>query len=323
MLPPLLLQLATVVGVYSICCWLYDNLRTPLLLLFRGATQLFGGGQNSLPKKYGPWAVITGSSDGIGKGYANYLASQGIKVMLIARNEAKLKRVAEEIVAKHGTETKILVADFSQGEHIYEKLERELSSLDIGILVNNVGVINEKPIQLDRMEKRLLWDLININVGAATLLCNIALPAMKKRKRGLIINISSLSSLAPTPYLAVYAASKAYMTSFSLALREEVTPYGIECQTVSPGYVHTSMTEYLHPTDGKKNTFSVRLVKVSNMIRYAGYCIAKVDQTTGHWSHGIQTAILNLLPGSLKLRVFTRLYTQLLHEYSDTDKKLA
>uniref|UniRef100_A0A182M344 Steroid dehydrogenase n=1 Tax=Anopheles culicifacies TaxID=139723 RepID=A0A182M344_9DIPT len=318
-----LLQVATVVGIYCTLCWLYDNLRTPVLLLLRSIQKLCLGGQKSLSETYGPWAVITGSSDGIGKGYAHYLASQGMKVLLIARNEAKLKRVAEEITAQHGTETKIMVADFSQGEKIYDQLEKELSSLDIGILVNNVGVINEKPIQLDRMEKRLLWDLININVGAATLLCNISLPGMKKRNRGLIINISSLSSLAPTPYLAVYAATKAYMTSFSLALREEVTPYGIECQTVSPGYVHTSMTEYLTPTEGKKNSFSVRLVKVSDMIRYAGYCIAKVDQTTGHWSHGIQTAILNMLPASLRLRVFTRLYTQLLHEYSDTDKKFA
>uniref|UniRef100_A0A182PMB9 Uncharacterized protein n=1 Tax=Anopheles epiroticus TaxID=199890 RepID=A0A182PMB9_9DIPT len=288
--------------------------------------------------------VITGGSDGIGKGYAHYLAGQGMKVLLIARNEEKLKRVAEEIAAKHhGVETKILVADFSKGEQIYERLDQELSSLDIGILVNNVGVINEKPIQVDRMEKRLLWNLININIGAATLLCNIALPSMKKRHRGLIINISSLASLAPTPYLAIYAASKAYMTSFSLALQEEVAPYGIDCQTVAPGYVHTSMTEYLNTTDGQKSSFSVRLVKVKDMIRYAGYCIGKVDQTTGHWSHGIQvryrlsscyrfhfhkfnsfqTAILNMLPASLKFRLFSRFYTQLLHEFSDVDKKAA
>uniref|UniRef100_A0A182K3H2 Steroid dehydrogenase n=1 Tax=Anopheles christyi TaxID=43041 RepID=A0A182K3H2_9DIPT len=313
-----------VIGVYATFCWLYENLRTPLLLLLRAIKQLFLDGQQSLQEKYGPWAVITGGSDGIGKGYAHYLASQGMKVLLIARNEAKLKRVAEEIATKyHGAEIKICVADFSKGEQIYERLVQELSSLDIGILVNNVGVINEKPIEVDRMEKRLLWDLININVGAATQLCNIAIPSMKKRHRGLIINISSLSSLAPTPYLAIYAATKAYMKSFSLALREEIVPYGIECQTVAPGYVHTSMTEYLNPTEGQNSSFSKRLVQVNDMIRYAGYCIGKVDQTTGHWSHGIQTAILNMLPASLKLRVFTRLYTQLLHEYSDPDKKYA
>lgn len=242
-----------------------------------------------------------------------------MKVLLIARNEAKLKRVADEIMAKHqGAEVKVLVADFSKGEQIYERLEQELAAFDIGILgkggsgfacaavaisrsrgtflfafatVNNVGVINEKPIQVDRMEKRMLWDLININCGAATNLCNIAVPAMKRRHRGLIINISSLSSVAPTPYLAIYAATKAYMTSFSLALRQEVAPYGIECQTVAPGYVHTSMTEYLNPAEGQKNAFSIRLVKVTDMIRYAGYCIGKVDQTTGHWSHGIQVSV--------------------------------
>uniref|UniRef100_A0A182Q585 Steroid dehydrogenase n=1 Tax=Anopheles farauti TaxID=69004 RepID=A0A182Q585_9DIPT len=315
----MLTLLTTIIGVYSVACWLYENLRTPVLLLLRGAQKFFLGGQQSLPEKYGPWA---GASDGIGKGYAHFLASQGMKLLLIARNEAKLKRVADEIAAKHSTDTDILVADFSRGEEIYERLESELRSLDIGILVNNVGVINEKPIRLEQMEKRLLWDLININVGAATLLSNIVIPQMKKRHRGLIINISSLSSLAPTPYLAVYAATKAYMTSFSLALREELAPHGIECQTVSPGYVHTSMTEYLVPaTDGQKDSLSTRLVKVADMIRYAGFTIAKADQTTGHWSHGIQTAILKMLPASLKLRVFTKLYTKLLHEHSGTTKK--
>lgn len=318
----LLLLLVTIIGVYSVACWLYENFRTPVLLLWRGAQELLGG-RRSLSDRYGTWAVVTGGSDGIGKAYANFLASQGMKVLLIARNEAKLRRVADEIAQKHSTEVQILVADFGRGEEIYDQLEKRLRLLDVGILVNNVGIINEKPIRIEQMEKRLLWDLININVGAATLLCNIAIPGMKQRGRGLIINISSLSSLAPTPYLAVYAATKAYVSSFSLALREELAPHGVECQTVAPGYVHTSMTEYLaRGNDGEQNSgVSTRLVKVADMIRYAGFTIAKVDQTTGHWSHGIQTAILNALPASIRLRVFTKLYTKLLHEHSDTSKK--
>lgn len=78
--------------------------------------------------------MITGGSDGIGKGYANFLAGQGMKVALVARNEVKLKKVAEEIRNKHGVETKVVVADFSKGESIFDHLERELISLDIGIL---------------------------------------------------------------------------------------------------------------------------------------------------------------------------------------------
>uniref|UniRef100_A0AAG5CVZ8 Steroid dehydrogenase n=1 Tax=Anopheles atroparvus TaxID=41427 RepID=A0AAG5CVZ8_ANOAO len=314
-------SLLTLIGLYSLACWLYENFRTPVLLVVKGIQQLVQANRHSLSQKYGPWAVITGGSDGIGKGYAHFLAGQGMKVALVARNESKLKKVAEEIRNKHGVETKVVVADFSKGEAVFDHLEKELVSLDIGILVNNVGVINEKPIRLERMEKRLLWNLINVNIGAATLLCRILIPAMKQRKRGLIINISSLSSLAPTPYLTVYAATKAYMTSFSVGLREELLPFGVECQTVSPGYVRTSMTEYFASAEGQESSLSKRVVNVADMIRYAGFTISKTDSTTGHWSHGFQTGVLNALPPSLRLRMFSKLYTQLLEEYSDDKQK--
>ncbi|XP_058168455.1 inactive hydroxysteroid dehydrogenase-like protein 1 [Anopheles ziemanni] len=317
----MLCSILTFLGLYSLACWLYENIRTPVLLVVNGIRALVQGNRRSLSQTYGPWAVITGGSDGIGKGYANFLAGQGMKVALVARNEAKLKKVAEEIRNKHGVETKIVVADFSRGESIFDHLERELVSLDIGVLVNNVGVINEKPVRLERMEKRLLWDLINVNMGAATLLCRILIPSMKQRKRGLIINISSLASLAATPYLTVYAATKAYMTSFSDGLREELRPFGLECQTVSPGYVRTSMTEYFAPAEGEPSELSKRVISVSDMIRYAGFTISKADTTTGHWLHGIQTAVLKAFPPSLRLKIFSELYTQLLEEYSDEKHK--
>ncbi|XP_058060320.1 inactive hydroxysteroid dehydrogenase-like protein 1 [Anopheles bellator] len=309
----MLLTFLTFIGICSFASWVYENFRTPVLLIYRGLTQ---GSGNNFPEKYGPWAVITGGSDGIGKGYAHYLARQGMKVLLIARNEAKLKKVSQEITEKYGVETKILVADFSKGEQIYHGLETELTTLDIGILVNNVGVINEKPIRLEAMDKKLLWSLINVNVAAATLLCSILIPAMKRKRRGLIVNISSLSALAPTPYLAVYAATKAYMTSFSLALRQELLSYGVECQTVSPGYVETNMTEYLTQPNAPKKHFTQQLVKVKDFLHYAGYTIGKVDITCGHFTHGIQTALLKILPDWLKLRVYTKMYTHLLHKFS-------
>ncbi|ETN60179.1 steroid dehydrogenase [Anopheles darlingi] len=306
--------LLTVIGALSVLSWLYENLRNPVVLLIH---RFKVTRENSLAQKYGEWAVITGGSDGIGKAYAHYLAQKGMKVLLVARNAVKLTKVSQEINEKYGVDCRYAVADFSKGEQIFPQLEKELAPYDIGILVNNVGVINEKPILLERMDKALLWNLININVGAATLLCNIVIPKMKSNKRGLIVNISSMSALAPTPYLNVYAATKAYMTSFSHALHEELKPYGIECQTVSPGFVHTSMTEYLAPTEGSQAPLSRRLLKVNDFIRYAGYTLGKVSTTCGHWSHGIQVGFLKMLPETLRLRIFTRMYTQLLSEFSE------
>uniref|UniRef100_A0A182F4M8 Steroid dehydrogenase n=1 Tax=Anopheles albimanus TaxID=7167 RepID=A0A182F4M8_ANOAL len=307
--------LFTVIGALSVASWLYENLRNSVVLLIH---RFKVSREDSLVQKYGPWAVITGGSDGIGKAYAHYLAQKGMKVLLVARNAAKLSNVAQEITEKYGVECRFAVADFSKGEQIFPQLEQELAPFDIGILVNNVGVISEKPILLERMEKSLLWNLINVNVGAATLLCNIVIPQMKRNKRGLIVNISSMAAFSPTPYLNVYAATKAYITSFSHALHEELKPYGIECQTVSPGFVHTSMTEYLAPTEGSQTPLSRRLLKVNDFIRYAGYTLGKVSTTCGHWSHGIQVAILKMLPETLRLRIFTRLYTELLSEFSNS-----
>ncbi|XP_053664181.1 inactive hydroxysteroid dehydrogenase-like protein 1 [Anopheles marshallii] len=277
----------TWLGLYVGTVWLYENLRTPVLLVLKSLTQLIF--RKEFSQRYGKWAVITGASDGIGKGYAHYLARKGMSIVLVARNEAKLAKVAAEIEVRHGVETKVVVADFSKGREIYPHLEKALVPLDIGILVNNVGVSHDTPMYVDEISQEVLWDLINVNVASATLLCNILIPSMKQRQRGLIVNVSSIVSVYPSACLAAYAASKAYLANFSVALRDELSPFGVEVQTVRPSFVHTNMTEFL--VKGVKNPWIKKfLVNVDNFIGYAGCTIGKVDMTTGHWSHGLQIA---------------------------------
>ncbi len=91
-------------------------------------------------KKYGEWAVVTGATDGIGKEYARELARRGMKVVLIARNPEKLQRVAEELGRETKSQISTVVADFSKGPEIYPGIRLALNDLDIGVLVNNVGV---------------------------------------------------------------------------------------------------------------------------------------------------------------------------------------
>uniref|UniRef100_A0A182W9U6 Steroid dehydrogenase n=1 Tax=Anopheles minimus TaxID=112268 RepID=A0A182W9U6_9DIPT len=288
----------TWIGLYAGAVWLYENLRTPVLLLLQSLKQLVF--RQKLSRRYGKWAVITGASDGIGKGYAHYLARQGMAIVLVARNEAKLNKVADEIKAKYGVETKVVVADFSKGREIYPHLQKALVPLDIGILVNNVGVSHDTPKYVDEVSQDALWDLINVNVAAATLLCNILAPPMKQRQRGLIVNVSSIASVSPSPCLTTYAASKAYMTYFSVGLQKELSPFGVEVQTVRPSFVHTNMTDFLIK-DMKNAQFKDYLVNVDSFMAYAGCTIGKVDLTSGHWSHGLQTAGLYLLPEFLRV----------------------
>uniref|UniRef100_A0A182IK51 Uncharacterized protein n=1 Tax=Anopheles atroparvus TaxID=41427 RepID=A0A182IK51_ANOAO len=216
-------------------------------------------------------------------------------VVLVARNEAKLMQVANEIKAKHGVETKVVVADFSHGQEIYPRLEKELVPLDIGILVNNVGVSHGAPKQAVDVPKQVVWDLINVNMASTTLLCHMLAPGMKQRGRGLIVNISSISAVCPMPYLATYSATKAYVTSFSVALREELKPYNVEVQTVQPGFVHTNMTEFIASRQQDK-FYSKFMVDVNGFLEYAGCTLGKLDRTSGHWSHGLQTAAMYILP---------------------------
>uniref|UniRef100_A0A182IM84 Steroid dehydrogenase n=1 Tax=Anopheles atroparvus TaxID=41427 RepID=A0A182IM84_ANOAO len=296
------------VGSYCIVWWLYENLRTPVQLLLNGLKQLVV--QNSLPEKYGEWAVVTGASDGIGKGYAQYLASRRMKVVLVARNESKLNRVAQELTEKYGVRTKVLVADFSKDDELYDRLKRELAALDVGILVNNVGMGYDRAMCVDELPNGVVRSLLKVNIESMTLLCHALVPAMKQRGRGLIVNISSLSAAAPSPFLTVYAASKAYVRSFSVALREELCQHRVEVQTVLPGFVRTNMTEVI-TTEFKDGPIAKHLVPLDDYMRYAGFAIGKTDRTCGYWTHGLQYAGLNLVPECVRMIIQKTIYNTL------------
>ncbi|XP_058126177.1 inactive hydroxysteroid dehydrogenase-like protein 1 [Anopheles ziemanni] len=296
------------VGAYCTVCWFVENLRTPAQLVLNGLRQLFDG--KSFTDKYGEWAVITGASDGIGKGYAHYLAGKQMQLVLVARDEAKLNRVSNELTKKYGVRTMVLVADFTHGEEVYERLERELLPLDVGVLVNNVGLGYERGMCVEELPKRTLRMLLKVNIEPATLLCHALVPGMKARGRGLIINVSSLSAAAPAPFLTVYAAAKAYVRNFSAALREELRPHRVEVQTVLPGFVRTNMTQVV-ATEFKDGPIAKQLVSLNNFMRYAGFTIGKTDRTCGHWSHGLQCAGLSLVPERVRIFVLKVIYSHL------------
>merc|ERR1739838_746783 len=97
--------------------------------------------KRNLKEEYGQWAVVTGSTDGIGKSYAKELAKSGMNILLISRTKEKLERVAKEIGDEFSVETEIVQADFSNGLPIYENIAKHLQNKEIGILVNNVGIM--------------------------------------------------------------------------------------------------------------------------------------------------------------------------------------
>jgi 17beta-estradiol 17-dehydrogenase / very-long-chain 3-oxoacyl-CoA reductase len=109
-----------------------------------------------------------------------------------------------------------LVVDFSNGREIYETIKRQVAMLDVGILVNNVGMLHECPCKLHKISEDLVWNMVNVNVGAVTMMSRLIIPQMMANKRGLIVNVSSATECLPIPLFAIYAATKSFNRSFTL-----------------------------------------------------------------------------------------------------------
>lgn len=116
----------------------------------------------------------------------------------------------------YSVKTKYIVADFGSGKEIYDNIRLQLQQLDVGVLVNNVGRMYDFPDELDNIPEELIWQIININVGAVTMMSRAVIPQMKFNRRGIIVNISSGSECQPAPLMTVYASTKVYVKNFTL-----------------------------------------------------------------------------------------------------------
>uniref|UniRef100_A0A1B6HER9 Steroid dehydrogenase n=2 Tax=Homalodisca liturata TaxID=320908 RepID=A0A1B6HER9_9HEMI len=197
----------------------------------------------------GRWAVITGATDGIGKAFAEALAEKGMDVVLISRTMSKLETVAKEIRDEYHVNTKVIAADFT-ADDIYDNIRKELSDLDIGVLVNNVGIAHPYPDRFLDLpgHDRVFRDMIQCNVTGVMAMCLVVLPGMCERRRGAIVNVGSMSAEMPNPMFTVYAATKAFVSKFSLDLASEYKRDGITVQCLTPGFVTTKISMAREPS---------------------------------------------------------------------------
>ncbi|XP_058787040.1 very-long-chain 3-oxoacyl-CoA reductase 1-like isoform X1 [Vicia villosa] len=198
-------------------------------------------------KHYGSWAVITGSTDGIGKSMALELASNGLDILLLGRNPLKLEATSKEILSKfRNVEVKCLVVDLQNntGDEIMRKIEEAIDGLDVGILVNGAGVAYPYARYFHEVDLDLMDSIIKVNVEGATLVTKAVIPSMIKKKKGAVVNIGSGSTvvLPSYPLVTLYAASKAYLAMFSACTNLEYKHQGIDIQCQIPLFVSTKMT---------------------------------------------------------------------------------
>ncbi|XP_054895827.1 17-beta-hydroxysteroid dehydrogenase type 3 isoform X2 [Poeciliopsis prolifica] len=194
----------------------------------------------------GEWAVVTGASEGIGRAYAFALADRGMNVVIMSRTKAMLEKVAEEIGETTGRRVKVIVADFSD-ENVFGEIEEELKDLNIGVLVNNIGVLPTfipcKFLDSEELDKTIT-KVINCNVKTLCQMCKIILPGMENRNKGVIINVASGIASFPFPLYTLYAASKVFVERFSQGLQAEYKDRGIIIQAVAPFGVSTRMAGF-------------------------------------------------------------------------------
>ncbi|KAL6518776.1 Very-long-chain 3-oxoacyl-CoA reductase 1 [Orobanche hederae] len=245
-------------------------------------------------RKYGSWALITGATDGIGKAFAFQLSRKGLNLVLVGRNSDKLKEVSESIKSKYGsTQITNVVVDFSGDlDEGVSRIKDAIEGLDVGVLINNVGMSYPCARFLHEVDDKLLNDLIKVNVEGTTKVTRAVLPGMVKRKRGAIVNIGSGAAIVipSDPLYSVYAATKAYVDQFSRCLYVEYKKSGIDVQCQVPLYVATKMASI------KRSSFFVPSTDVyaRAALRWIGY----EPRCTPYWPHTILWAVANLLPES-------------------------
>uniref|UniRef100_A0A3P9HP42 Hydroxysteroid (17-beta) dehydrogenase 3 n=1 Tax=Oryzias latipes TaxID=8090 RepID=A0A3P9HP42_ORYLA len=197
----------------------------------------------------GEWAVVTGASEGIGRAYAFALAERGMNIVIMSRTKSTLDQVAKEISNSTGQKVRVIIADFTD-ENIFGEIEEQLKDLCVGVLVNNVGILPSFiPYRFLESEDldQTITKVINCNVKTMVKMCRMILPQMDKRRKGVIVNISSGIASVPFPLYTLYAASKIFVERFSQGLQAEYENRGILIQAVAPFGVCTRMAGYQPP----------------------------------------------------------------------------
>lgn len=249
-------------------------------------------------KKYGArqgkWAVVTGASDGIGKEYAFQLAKKGMNIALVSRTKSKLELIATEIESKYKVSTKVVAFDASTDEESnYSSIEEAIASLPVTVLVNNVGQSHSIPVPFLETEDKEMRDIITINNTATLKITQTVAPVIvstvqkeKKKVRGLILTMGSFGGLLPTPYLATYSGSKAFLQAWSAALAGELSPQGVDVELII-SYLVTSAMSKIRRTSATIPNPKQFVASVLRGVGRRNGAQERYATNTPYWSHAL------------------------------------
>jgi hypothetical protein len=183
---------------------------------------------------YGPFAVVTGASDGIGAAFARELAKRGLDLVLIARRRDRLDELAAELQRAHGTTVIVLPLDLARPESI-AAMAAAIQGLDVGLFVASAGFGTSGPFLAVDVADEL--SMVDVNCRAVIAQTHLLAGQLKTRGRGGIVLLSSIVAFQGVPLSATYAATKAFIQTFAEGLRVELKPHGVQVVSCAPGPV--------------------------------------------------------------------------------------
>jgi short-subunit dehydrogenase len=191
------------------------------------------------------WALITGASQGIGYEFTKLFAANGYNVILIARDENRLREVANEVASRHHVSAKVMPKDLAQPaapQEIFNALQKDQTEVEV--LINNAGFGFQGPFLEIELSKHLA--MVQVNINALIELTHLFAKPMLQRKSGRILNVASTAAFQPGPFMAMYYASKAFVYSFSNALARELRGTGVTVTTLNPGITRSQFHSRAH-----------------------------------------------------------------------------
>lgn len=189
-----------------------------------------------------PWALVTGASSGIGASIASELARRGYDVILVGRDATRLNEVAARLARDHGARCKVFARDIVHPDACREIIgSLSAEGLQPSVLVNNAGFTVHGHFADTNLDSELA--LVDLQIKALIRWTKSLLPEMVRRRQGYVLNVGSLYCFFPVAWQSVYGASKAFMLSFSEALRSELHGTGVTVTVVCPGVTHTRFHE--------------------------------------------------------------------------------
>jgi len=219
---------------------------------------------DSFKEKYGSYAIVTGASAGIGAAFATEIAARGLNLVLVARRLEKLEALSKGLRQQFHIDVKCLSLDLSQDGAV-DRLIQETASLSIGLLVLNAAVVHVGGFLKSSYEQESY--LLKFNALIPTQIAHRIGNRMKQQGRGGILFVSSLAGLAPAPFQATYAATKAYVSSLGQALSFEFARVGVDVSVLAPG-----MTD----TEGLQNTVNIDYSKMKGVSMMSPVAVAKI-----------------------------------------------